>query len=71
MTIFFQDIALQFPEFAVSFKFFCHILCNGDVHNRASGRARRKEERGKFDEVGTFPQKNLSGTLKVRVGAGK
>lgn len=33
LTKFFQDIALQFPEFAVSFIFFCDILRDGDVHN--------------------------------------
>jgi hypothetical protein len=33
LTKFFQDIALQFPEFAFSFVFFCYVLRNGDVHN--------------------------------------
>ena len=32
-TEFFQDIALQFPEFAISFMFFSDILGDGDVHN--------------------------------------
>lgn len=60
-------MALQFPELPVSFVFFCDILRDGDVYDRASGSTRREEERRELDEVSTFPQKNLVETADVRI----
>jgi hypothetical protein len=59
LTKFFQDIALQLPELVVPLLFFCNILGNGNVHNRASGSTRREKERRELDEVGAFTEKNL------------
>jgi hypothetical protein len=70
LTKFFQNIALQLPELALSLLFFCDILRNGNVDNRARGGAGWEEERRELNEVSTFPQKDLSEIVKVRLDKG-